>query len=60
MPLSIRPWQNSAINKAIDWFDQKKDNKFLINAAPGAGKTYFAFSNELPALEPHTAFIAAW
>ena len=42
MPLSIRPWQNSAINKAIDWFDQKKDNKFLINAAPGAGKTICA------------------
>ena len=42
MPLTIRPWQNSAISKAINWFDQKKDNKFLINAAPGAGKTICA------------------
>lgn len=44
MALTLRPWQDSAINKALNWLDDKKknNNKFLINAAPGSGKTICA------------------
>ena len=43
MTLKLRPWQDSAINKAINWLAvKKKDKRFLINAAPGAGKTICA------------------
>lgn len=36
----LRPWQREAIAKAIKWLiADKKDRHFLINAAPGSGKT---------------------
>lgn len=34
----LRNWQSECRNKALDWFDQG-EKTFLINAAPGAGKT---------------------
>lgn len=41
--LKLRPWQESALEKALDWLVQKRaDRHFLINAAPGAGKTIAA------------------
>lgn len=40
MNLKLRPWQQEARAKAIQWLlIDKKDRHFLINAAPGAGKT---------------------
>ncbi len=43
MDIKLRPWQESAINKALNWLVvKKKDKRFLINAAPGAGKTICA------------------
>ena len=40
---NLRPWQQEAIAKCIDWFSASKENKhFVINAAPGAGKTICA------------------
>ncbi len=40
MALKLRDWQEKAISKAIKWLAvTKKDKHFLINAAPGAGKT---------------------
>ncbi len=39
---NLRPWQKDAISKCLNWF--KKNNRFLINAAPGAGKTICASS----------------
>tara|TARA_B100000989_G_scaffold194825_1_gene147026 strand:+ start:7851 stop:9518 length:1668 start_codon:yes stop_codon:yes gene_type:complete len=39
---NLRPWQKNAISKCLNWF--KKHNRFLINAAPGAGKTICASS----------------
>ena len=43
MNIKLRAWQESAINKAINWLVVKKEDKrFLINAAPGAGKTICA------------------
>ena len=36
----LRPWQSDALAKALKWLvDVGSDKHFLINAAPGAGKT---------------------
>jgi superfamily II DNA or RNA helicase len=41
--INLRPWQSEAIKKALSWLVQvKTDRHFLINAAPGAGKTICA------------------
>jgi superfamily II DNA or RNA helicase len=38
--IKLREWQSTALVKAIAWFEAAEgDNHFLINAAPGAGKT---------------------
>ena len=40
---NLRNWQKEAHNKCLDWFQSAADNKhFVINAAPGAGKTVCA------------------
>ncbi len=39
----LRPWQEQALKKAMHWLiDVGQDRHFLINAAPGAGKTVAA------------------
>lgn len=41
--IKLRPWQEDALDKAIDWLiTRRTDRHFLINAAPGAGKTIAA------------------
>jgi superfamily II DNA or RNA helicase len=41
--INLRPWQVKAINKALTWLlETRTDRHFLINAAPGAGKTICA------------------
>lgn len=41
--MQLRDWQTSAIQKALVWLvENGKDKHFLINAAPGAGKTIAA------------------
>lgn len=36
----LRPWQQNALVKALRWLlEDRRDRRFLINAAPGAGKT---------------------
>ena len=43
MSLKLRQWQKEALDKATDWLlVQRRDRHFLINAAPGAGKTLAA------------------
>jgi superfamily II DNA or RNA helicase len=38
--LKLRPWQREAHDQAINWLTEARlDRHFLINAAPGAGKT---------------------
>ncbi len=38
--VKLRPWQAEALKKALHWLVEiGKDKHFLINAAPGAGKT---------------------
>lgn len=38
----LRPWQAEAIEKSLEWFASQEIKQFLINAAPGAGKTVCA------------------
>lgn len=41
--INLRPWQSEAITKALSWLvKEKADRHFLINAAPGSGKTICA------------------
>jgi superfamily II DNA or RNA helicase len=40
--ITLRPWQAQALQKAENWFLLEKQRHFLINAAPGAGKTICA------------------
>jgi len=41
--MTLRPWQKEALNKACQWLlVERSDRHFLINAAPGAGKTVAA------------------
>jgi superfamily II DNA or RNA helicase len=43
MNIRLRPWQEMAATKAIKWLvEERNDKRFLINAAPGAGKTICA------------------
>jgi hypothetical protein len=42
MQTILRPWQAEALDKALHWFMERRDRHFLINAAPGAGKTLAA------------------
>ena len=39
---SLRPWQASCLNKARNWFLEHQGQTFVVNAAPGAGKTLAA------------------
>jgi superfamily II DNA or RNA helicase len=41
--INLRPWQAEALKKSLGWLiDDGGDRHFLINAAPGAGKTICA------------------
>jgi superfamily II DNA or RNA helicase len=41
--VKLRPWQEAALEKSLDWLLKKRSDKhFLINAAPGSGKTIAA------------------
>lgn len=40
--VNLRPWQAQAIQKAEAWLIDKGNKNFLINAAPGSGKTICA------------------
>lgn len=41
--IRLRPWQKDALEKALRWLvEERADRHFLINAAPGAGKTLAA------------------
>lgn len=41
--LALRPWQEKALKKSLQWLvEDGHDRHFLINAAPGSGKTIAA------------------
>ncbi len=41
--IKLRPWQGEAIRKSLHWLlEARIDDRFLLNVAPGAGKTICA------------------
>lgn len=40
--IQLRPWQVTCLKQATQWLSSGQDRHFLINAAPGAGKTLCA------------------
>ncbi len=70
--LNLRKWQSLAIKKCLSWFINNNGSKhFIINAAPGAGKTICAsvIANELLAkkeidrvvvIAPRTEVVRQW
>ena len=44
MKLELREWQEKAKTKCLKWFRQNKDNRFVLNCAPGTGKTFAAIA----------------
>jgi superfamily II DNA or RNA helicase len=50
--LKLRDWQEKAKLKCLNWYSNSSDNRFVINAAPGTGKTYgaIAIADELLSL----------
>ena len=43
--IKLRDWQSDCLHSSLNWFDSpESNNRFLINAAPGAGKTLAACS----------------
>lgn len=67
----LRQWQQDALAKAMNWYRSGQDRHFIINAAPGAGKTLAAIviAQELLAngsisrvvvIAPRTAVVAQW
>ena len=52
--INLRPWQAQAVQRAITWLTlTRTDRHFLINAAPGAGKTICASVIAARLLELH-------
>lgn len=52
MHIQLRAWQAEALSKALEWLTAQEDDRhFLINAAPGSGKTIAASSIALALLE---------
>ena len=72
MKLKLRPWQLEAHQKAMKWLVQDRaDRHFLINAAPGAGKTLAACAiaktlldseeiNRVVVIAPRTQVVTQW
>ena len=43
MNIKLRPWQRDAVQKCLSWLlVERRDRHFIINAAPGSGKTIAA------------------
>ena len=43
MTIKLRPWQNDCVKKSLKWLiEDREDKHFVINAAPGSGKTITA------------------
>lgn len=51
---TLRPWQAECLNKARDWFASNNSDQFLINAAPGSGKTIAACTIAKTLLDDHS------
>ena len=40
--IKLRPWQAEARRQSLNWYKNKDNKHFVINAAPGSGKTICA------------------
>jgi superfamily II DNA or RNA helicase len=70
--INLRPWQSEAVRQALTWLlETRTDRHFLINAAPGAGKTICASviarhlleANEIErviVIAPRTQVVSQW
>lgn len=69
--IRLRPWQAECLAKALNWFALGQDRHFLVNAAPGSGKTICASviakrlfeSSEIDAvivIAPRVAVVRQW
>ena len=70
--INLRQWQKEALTKAINWLVKGKESKhFLINAAPGAGKTIAACAiakqlidsgeiDRVVVIAPRTEVVSQW
>ena len=70
--INLRQWQKEALHKAIHWFvEDQGDNHFLINAAPGSGKTIAACAiaqhliesdeiDRVVVIAPRTEIVSQW
>lgn len=70
--INLRQWQKEALHKAINWLvEEQKDKHFLINAAPGAGKTIAACAiaqqliesdeiDRVVVIAPRTEVVSQW
>ena len=70
--INLRQWQKEALTKAINWLVKEKESKhFLINAAPGAGKTIAACAiakqlidsgeiDRVVVIAPRTEVVSQW
>lgn len=67
----LRPWQAQCLEKSIKWLRTSKDKHFLINAAPGSGKTICAsviakkliedgVIDRVIVIAPRTAVVRQW
>ncbi len=44
MKLQLRDWQEKAKFKCLKWYSESKDKRFVLNCAPGTGKTFAAIA----------------
>jgi len=70
--MTLRPWQKACKEKALQWLlETKTDRHFLVNAAPGAGKTLAACSiaadlfslgeiDRVIVIAPRSAVVGKW
>lgn len=50
---TLRPWQLDAMDLLLDAWTNKPEEKVLVAASPGAGKTWFAIAASLQAFRDH-------
>ena len=70
--IKLRPWQKEAHHKALNWWaDESNSKNFIINAAPGAGKTLCAtfiaktlldnkFVDQVVVIAPRSEVVKQW
>ena len=69
--IKLRPWQADAQRQTLNWFKDEENKHFIINAAPGSGKTICAsviarelilkdMINRVIVIAPRTEVVRQW